>query len=204
MLAGGGNDMTYWAWITVPPRRSAAFAALRGKTLVSIYVVVPESQAEDAMMNQANQMADSIFKKLPEKFTSGTGPSAPPVQQQPTITPPTPAPLPSPTFPVILPAPVLVSPADGSVFNKYPRKTTFTWQPVPKASKYIFEMMACSNGNPSDCFAWPVDKPQSVTTSTSITSNFVGAQPGKWRVTAVDARGVAGTPSQWWTFKYTR
>jgi hypothetical protein len=40
--------------------------------------------------------------------------------------------------------------------------------------------------------------------ATSFTFNFVGAQPGRWRVWAVDTRGVDGPKTGWWTFRYTR
>jgi hypothetical protein len=32
--------------------------------------------------------------------------------------------------------------------------------------------------------------------------NFIGAQPGRWRVRGLDARGVAGPASPWRTFRY--
>jgi hypothetical protein len=205
LFAGGGNDLTYWAWITVPPRRSGAFTAVRGTTLVSMYLVVPESQPEETMLNEANQLANTIFGKLPEKFTIGLAPSAPPAQTAPTQAPATPVPQPTPTLVTGLPAPVQISPTDGKVFEtSFPRTTTFTWSAVPGAKKYIFELMACSNGKPNDCFIWPVDKPKHEVQSTSYTFGFVGAQPGKWRVTAVDAKGISGTPSGWWTFRYKK
>lgn len=34
-------------------------------------------------------------------------------------------------------------------------------------------------------------------------SDFVGEQPGRWRVYAVDARGDAGLPSPWRYFRFT-
>jgi len=33
---------------------------------------------------------------------------------------------------------------------------------------------------------------------------FVGAQPGRWRVQAVDGAGKAGSMSEWREFRYTR
>jgi hypothetical protein len=41
-------------------------------------------------------------------------------------------------------------------------------------------------------------------TGTSYTFNFVGAQPGRWRVSSVNGGGVAGPPSGWRQFRYTR
>jgi hypothetical protein len=202
VYTGGGNDLTYWAWITVPPRRSGAFTAVRKTTLISMYLVVPETQKEEAMLDEANRLANTVFGKLPEKFTIA---SAPPSSPAPTQIPPTPVPQSTATLVPGLPAPVLQSPADGALFKTgSPRTTTFTWSAVPGANKYVLELMACSNSKPDDCFVWPVDKPKHVVTSTTYSHGFVGAQPGKWRVTAVDSNGVTGTPSGWWTFKYTK
>ena len=205
LYTGGGNDLTYWAWITVPPRRSGAFTAVRGKTLVSMYLVVPESQKEETMLDEANKLANTVFSKLPEKFTIAAAPSSAPAQPAPTQPPATPVPQPTATPDTGLPAPVLESPYNGKIFDQgFPRNTTFTWSAVPGAKKYVLELMACSSSKPNDCFVWPKDKPKHEVFGTTYTYGFVGAQPGKWRVTAIDAKGVAGTPSGWWTFRYKK
>ncbi len=209
MLTGGGNDLTYWAWITVPPRRTGAFAAVRGNTVISLYVVVPESQKEETVLNEANNLAGAVFSKLPAKFSVSSAPpaAAPPAapsQNQPPAAQPTPTLIPSSTPVQGLSAPALLTPAEGQVLTTYPRSTNFTWSPVPGAGKYFFELMACSNSNTSDCFVWPANKPTHEVFGTSYTFNFVGAQPGKWRVTAVDANGVKGASSEWRMFKYTK
>ena len=36
----------------------------------------------------------------------------------------------------------------------------------------------------------------------SYTFDFVGAQPGRWRVWAVDVNGQKGPKSDWWGFSY--
>ena len=38
----------------------------------------------------------------------------------------------------------------------------------------------------------------------TYTFNFVGAQPGCWRVWAVDEQGHEGPKSPWWEFVYTK
>jgi len=210
MLTGGGNDLTYWAWITVPPRCTGAFAAVRGSTMVSLYVVVPESQKEETVLNEANNLAGAVFAKLPRKFSISSAPQAAvaqpaaPAQNQPPTAQPTPPLVPSSTPVQGLPAPALLTPTEGQVFSTYPRTTNFSWSPVPGAAKYILELMACSTSNTSDCFVWPANKPTHEVFGTSYTFNFVGTQPGKWRVTAVGANGVSGTPSEWRMFKYTK
>lgn len=220
MFTGGGNDLTYWAWITVPPVRTGAFVAVRGTTLVSLYLVVPESQAEEAMLTDSNNLAGEIFKKLPAKFTIGTAASTTSGQPSSGSSTPTlvgssagqPAQAPAasgeatPTHvPDLSNVPILISPADGTVSDIYPRTITLTWSPVAGASKYLVEIMACSSTSPDTCFSHPmIEQTSRETASTSYTFNFVGAQPGKWRVSIIDANGVLGTPSAWWKFRFTK
>jgi len=39
--------------------------------------------------------------------------------------------------------------------------------------------------------------------STTYTFNFVGAQPGRWRVWAVNGSGMPGSKSGWREFRFT-
>jgi hypothetical protein len=169
--------------------------------------VVADTQTEESMLAASTTLANEVFKRLPPKFTIGNSKSNP-ISQSANDVPPAQAPgAAQPTATIALPilaSPKLVSPADGSVFNSYPRTTTLAWSPVDRASKYIVEIMACSTSNPLDCFIWPNDRPPYETKSTSYTFNFVGSQPGKWRVTAVEANGIHGTPSDWWNFSYQK
>jgi len=43
-----------------------------------------------------------------------------------------------------------------------------------------------------------------VTRATEYTFEFVGAQPGRWRVWPVNKQGKRGNPSEWRTFRYLR
>jgi hypothetical protein len=218
LFAGGGNDLTYWAWISVPPRRSGAYTAVRGTTLLSMYLVVPESQAEKDMLTMANVLAGDIFAKLPKTFTNGTGTSEPspqssaaPEQATPTFVvgssdqpsqPPAISSQPTAT-PVAQSSniPVLLSPANGTEINVFPRTITLTWSPAAGASKYLVEIMACSSTNPENCFSHPmIEQTTRETADTTYTFNFVDKQPGKWRVYPMGADGKLGTPSGWWTF----
>jgi len=200
----GGNDLSYWAWITAQSRRQGAFVAARGPTLVNINLIVADSQPEDAVLAAAESLAGKIFERLPASFTVPM-PSAAPASSAPEATPTTIAVLETPTLIptatlVGLPAPALIAPADGAVFNIYPRTTTLQWGAVSGAGKYILEVEACSSGKPSDCFALFSKE----LTTTSHTFNFVGSQPGQWRVWALDGNGQAGQKSAWWKFTYTR
>ncbi|OPX79471.1 MAG: hypothetical protein A4E45_00627 [Methanosaeta sp. PtaB.Bin039] len=105
-----------------------------------------------------------------------------------------------------LPAPVQVSPVSGSVSDKYPRTTTLRWKPVEGAASYTVEI-DCYHCCQSGAWCTDVGDTWSVVpdiTDTSYTFDFVGAQPGRWRVWAVSSSGAEGTKSGWWEFKYTR
>jgi hypothetical protein len=214
LFTGGGNDLVYWAWINAPPRRQGAFVAVRKNTLVNINVVLPDSADGNALVKSLNSLAGEAFSKLPEKFSSAqpdatkTVVSSSAVDSTPTLVPESPASEPQST-PTMIPTgiapPVLVSPADGTVLNDYPRNTTLEWEPVLGAERYLVEIMACSSSNKSNCFSHPmIEKTSRETTETTYAFNFVGAQPGKWRVTAIGTDGKLGIPSDWWTFSYSK
>lgn len=105
-----------------------------------------------------------------------------------------------------LSAPVQISPKNGTVYDIYPRQTILQWNPVPGATSYTVEI---------DCFhccqanKWCADVGRTFSvvpnlTTTNYTFNFVGAQPGRWRVWAVYASGKEGPKSDWWGFSYLR
>ena len=105
-----------------------------------------------------------------------------------------------------LPPPMLQSPPSGKRFSHYPRRTTLSWSPVQGAATYTVEIdcYGCCRAN-----RWCTDigrthKMVKSIRSTTYTFNFVGAQPGRWRVWAVDQNGNPGGKSAWWTFSYTR
>lgn len=102
-----------------------------------------------------------------------------------------------------LPAPKLIAPAHQTVFNHFPRTTMLTWEPVPGAVSYYVE---------ADYFGqrWHTDhigRSDWILSNTILpgfTFSFMGAQPGRWRVWAIDANGRAGTKSEWREFTYTK
>jgi hypothetical protein len=208
LFTGGGNDLVYWAWLTAQSRRQGAFVAIRGTTMVNINLVVADTQTEESMLAASTTLSNEIFKRLPAKFTIGMT-SSQPVSQPAAYTAPTQAPVvekPTPTLvPTLLPAPGLVSPENGKVFDTYPRNTTLDWTPVPGAVKYLVEIVACNGPNQADCFPLKMNGSSTrQTTGTDYSFSFIGAQPGQWRVWAVDANGKDGTVSPWWTFKYLK
>jgi hypothetical protein len=105
-----------------------------------------------------------------------------------------------------LSTPKQLSPANGAVFSHYPRKTTLKWSAVSGAASYTVEIDCyhCCEAN-----KWCTDVGETWKlvpnlNTTSYTFDFVGAQPGRWRVWAVDASGNESPKSGWWEFEYTK
>jgi hypothetical protein len=92
--------------------------------------------------------------------------------------------------------PTQLAPADGSVFDHFPRETTLSWTSVPGAVSYSIETQFFGGSWSSGASAGDI-------ASTSYTFDFVGAQPGRWRVWATNAAGEDSPKSPWWTFEYT-
>ena len=102
-----------------------------------------------------------------------------------------------------LTAPKLLSPEPGAVFDHYPRQTTLVWSEVPGAATYQVEWDYQSEG------VWTMEArggefPGLPTKQPVFNFQFVGAQPGRWRVWAVDAAGAPGPKSEWREFRYTK
>jgi hypothetical protein len=105
-----------------------------------------------------------------------------------------------------LAAPVQLAPANGAVFNNYPRKTTLVWKPVPGAAKYAVEIdcMSCCQAGKWCTDAGTTWKVVQNINANQYTFDFVGAQPGRWRVWAIGPNNQPGPKSPWWEFRYTK
>lgn len=95
--------------------------------------------------------------------------------------------------------PLQLSPPNGSVFSNFPRNTTVTWSAIPGAASYTVEWQFYDPINN----VWSGSIFERGNTGLSCTFNFVGAQPGRWRVCAVSSNGLEGPMSVWWGFSYT-
>jgi hypothetical protein len=112
---------------------------------------------------------------------------------------------------VNLPAPVLLSPADRVEFRIFPRHTTLEWQPVEGAAYYLVEIDVCDGRdrelrecvNPAPFSTTRILGPVKVEGAT-YEFNFVGRQPGRWRIWAVDSKGQEGFKSPWRLFFYLK
>ncbi len=104
-------------------------------------------------------------------------------------------------------APEPIYPPNWKVFHHYPRTTTLRWRPVPGAVSYTVEIYYIEPCGPmrriETCRAVLLKRVEGIR-GTSYTFQFVGAQPGKWRVWGVDAQGRPGPKSRWMYFRYTR
>ena len=103
-------------------------------------------------------------------------------------------------------APSLVSPADLSLFDFFPRTTPLSWSGVPGAVSYQLDRAWCESWQlpdyPTTCTVW-TDYPLTDVSGTTFTFDFVGAQPGRWRARAVFPGGAVGPWSAYRYFRYT-
>ena len=115
---------------------------------------------------------------------------------------------------IALAAPLQLSPAENQRFDYYPRTTTLKWGKVAGAVSYEVEVDYCQySSSPNEClqpaplvFSFPPGPgmKSNTTVETSYTFDFVGSQPGRWRVWAVDEDGRKGIKSPWRLFTYAR
>ena len=102
-----------------------------------------------------------------------------------------------------MPTPVQTGPANNEVFGHYPRTITLSWKEVPAALGYKVEIAFCQ-ADKVTCANYPpvtINDPL----KSDYTFDFVGAQPGKWRVTALASSGYRdGAPSAWRWFSFTQ
>jgi len=105
--------------------------------------------------------------------------------------------------------PTLLSPPDRSVFGHYPRELVYRWKPAPSTpagAKYLIQCDDTSYGNDATFGDWSRQQDSADTNRTGKTSFhdwFAGAQPGRWRVKAVDETGESEW-SEWRYFRFTR
>jgi eukaryotic-like serine/threonine-protein kinase len=104
-----------------------------------------------------------------------------------------------------LPAPQQLAPPNGATFSNYPRTTTLSWTPVTNAASYSVEL-DCFQCCAANKWCTAVGRTWQVVTdivATQYVFNWVGAQPGRWRVWAVRRNGRTGYKTRWSKFTYT-
>ena len=99
--------------------------------------------------------------------------------------------------------PILTNPANNVVFGQFPRTLTLSWQMVPAAAGYLLEIAYCDSTR-TVCTSYP---PVTISDplQSDYTFSFVGAQPGRWRVTTLAGSGNRNSsPSAWRWFTFTQ
>ncbi|MGH3915349.1 MAG: hypothetical protein ACRDTC_18370 [Pseudonocardiaceae bacterium] len=70
---------------------------------------------------------------------------------------------------------------------------------MPAAAGYFVEIECLHCSGEGQWSLWH----STTTDATDYTFDYVGAQPGRWRVAAVATDGTTGPSSGWWQFEYT-
>ncbi len=90
-------------------------------------------------------------------------------------------------------------------FDHFPRFTTLVWRPVVGAVSYDVQYEfgnGCTSGT-AVCTTWaPHSGSPAATSSLGYVFEFVGGQPGRWRVVAHDVLGGILSTSEWVYFNY--
>jgi uncharacterized protein YraI len=97
-----------------------------------------------------------------------------------------------------IPQPILISPEPNKEFNFFPREVTFVWGAVagPGTITYAIEI-EYNNGSWVNWRTVP-----GLTSTTYTMDNFVGANPGRWRVWASSSTLGDGPKTEWREFKF--
>ena len=112
-----------------------------------------------------------------------------------------------------LPAPIQLTPPDNQVFDVFPRNTKLEWSPVAGAVSYAVEIEACWNRLPvvrerlpddGECINPSPYLKKFGLTETTYEFFFKGAQPGRWRVWAIDEDRKQGYRSPWRRFTHLK
>ena len=99
-------------------------------------------------------------------------------------------------------APTLLLPENAQTFNIFPRTTRFVWTSVKKAVSYNIEIQF-GNFDQAGNVNWSFLR-KVITVDTTFTYDFVGAQPGRWRVYSINSNKEYSDPSGWFVFTYSR
>lgn len=112
-----------------------------------------------------------------------------------------------------LPPPVQLNPQDNQIFDVFPRNTKLEWNPVAGAVAYAVEIESCWHRSQEEQKRLPDDgeciNPAPYEEKFGLTGStygffFKGAQPGRWRVWAIDKDHRPGIRSSWRRFIYTK
>lgn len=112
--------------------------------------------------------------------------------------------------PVLLLPPSRTMPSDGQTFDIFPRETIFRWFLADGAMSYQLQVQFCQGtlSAVTNCAGDTLINIPAPTTpgafDVSHLINFVGAQPGRWRVRSVGNGGLTSDWTSWWYFLHNR
>jgi hypothetical protein len=110
-------------------------------------------------------------------------------------------------------APIQLAPQDNQVFDVFPRNTKLEWNPVAGAVSYAVEIESCWNrsqeersrlADDGECINPSPYEEKFGLHETTCEFVFKGAQPGRWRVWAIDKDRRRGIKSPWRRFIYLK
>lgn len=177
---------------------AAAERAANGRDPGAAAPQSPGAQAGAAVVATGEAPAVTAPPK-PEEAPETETPAAKPQAPVPTTTT-TASAVAAATTTTTAPAPTR-SPPDGSTFGHFPRTTKLAWPAVSGVRGYLVEVQYCGGSPCTETNARPWVKKEVATTT--FTFDFVGAQPGRWRIFPVFRDGTLGRELPWWGFRYT-
>lgn len=196
--------LSFLVWQSNARAKVAQEEAQRAEQLLQSGAAAADSLNEAQKAEQAVDPTQQSKATASNEATTSDAQSKPVPPRNPPVKPSSKSPA-STQSPSELPAPELLSPPSGAVFNIYPRTTTLEWEPVRGAVSYEVERVFVQQGQNCPAGSPPVKQSTTdKTAQTTFTFNFIGAQPGCWRVSAVDGQGRVGVASPWWEFVYKR
>jgi hypothetical protein len=97
--------------------------------------------------------------------------------------------------------PKLIAPENEQKLTVFPRLILYSWQPVDGAARYTVEVEFFDSST-NEWKPLPAGTGRIESNTTTATSGFVGAQPGRWKVTPINSLNERGQASEWRTFIY--
>ena len=92
-----------------------------------------------------------------------------------------------------------ITPENGESFKIFPRKLNLKWNELKNAKRYIVEVQY-KDIEKNQWFNLPNEMGHFSTEKTESEIEFIGAQPGRWRVYAIDEKGEESKISEWKQF----
>ncbi len=63
-------DLEYWVWIEADSRRQGSLVLVRDQTIMNINLIVPDTHPEPDTLGVSQDLAEAVFQRLPQRFTT--------------------------------------------------------------------------------------------------------------------------------------